>query len=179
MQTSEISVQRSREYWYGQDGMVLGAYVASASMKVSQTLSARMVAQSLRSHIDRSRGQSNLRNTTAIEQASLAQANPPAAATHLSAASSLQTQPTETVSDGQEPRKGRRKLVSHRCCAISVEPGLWACSLSLSAPAAAAASPPPGSVSSSSSEGGHESVYLSIKNWSAATTLSSAVFDRY
>ena len=48
--------------------MVLGAYVASASMKVSQTLSARMVAQSLRSHIDRSRGQSNLRNTTAIEQ---------------------------------------------------------------------------------------------------------------
>ena len=43
--------------------MVLGAYVASASMKVSQTLSARMVAQSLRSHIDRSRGQSNLRNT--------------------------------------------------------------------------------------------------------------------
>ena len=52
--------------------MVLGAYVASASMKVSQTLSARMVAQSLRSHIDRSRGQSNLRNTTAIEQATLA-----------------------------------------------------------------------------------------------------------
>ena len=43
--------------------MVFGAHVASASMKVSQTLSARIVAQSLRSHIDRSRGQSNLRNT--------------------------------------------------------------------------------------------------------------------
>ena len=50
--------------------MVLGAYVASASMKVSQTLSARMVAQSLRSHIDRSRGQSNLRNTRRLSKSS-------------------------------------------------------------------------------------------------------------
>ena len=51
--------------------MALGAYVASASMKVSQTLSARMVAQSLRSHIDRSRGQSNLRNARRLSKPAL------------------------------------------------------------------------------------------------------------